>query len=632
MKRQFMIVVSLLLVSIAFAQRTDVKWARNTTETMVIDGNMTEASWAAAESVKIKFGVDSGIPGSGWFKENGVNPTDSTNATVKFLVKADSLYVGIRNLDKSVGGGMFNRFDGILSNIRQRQQTGRPVGAGEIFYAWCSESWADTQTAWKGRSPAFLGPWGSTSNGVSIPRSDSLSRTTWFAATTVQGISNSDTAVDVGWTMEFRINLRTFGYNVTQTNGDIIMYSLSIYDADYQWPLDTTKYAGNRVWYQCPWGNNNALGHIRLYARPTVTTSSGAVPAVQHEFTVPGSNYPNITLDGRLTESVWNNPNVATLQIQYGNNTIRNAYPSTAPYRSGQFQPTVNGGTAAVTDASLGTVKMFYKNDTLFVGLNVNDRVVQAVNVEDRWDGFRFSVRERVNRNGDNALQPRGLAFRIGGSGTSLTVVREDDLASNPGAWDSAATKVQIAAALKGGTTIDTTGATADSGYTAEMRINLRQLGYAAGRGDGVLFFGMTMYDGDSFPVITDSYGTRTWFYTERSGSDAVVWALMDPAIVLAVDENGNTIPDAFTLIGNYPNPFNPSTTIKFVMPQRSDVSLEVFNLLGQLVATQKLGERAAGEQTIQFNAANLATGLYNYRLRMATTNETVVGKMMLVK
>ncbi|MBM2840926.1 MAG: hypothetical protein HW412_1454, partial [Bacteroidetes bacterium] len=498
----FMMVAFVLLVTLTtFGQgtRTDVKWARTTTETMTVNGQLTEPGWAVAESVKITYGLDSGIPGSGWFHENGrASPTDSTKATVKWLVKADSLYVGVKVLDKSVGGGPFNKFDGVLSNIRQRQQTGRPVGAGEIFYAWVKEDWADTLADRLGRMPSFLGFWGSTSGGVQIPRPDSLSRATWFATTTVQGIQNSDTLIDVGYTMEFRINLRTFGYNVSGASGDIVMYSLSIYDNDYNWPLDTIRQAGNRVWFQCPWGNNNAYNLIRLYARPNVTTSSGAVPPDSYELRVPGSNYPNITLDGRLTESVWRNPAVGTLQIQYGNATIRNAYPSVAPYRSGQFQPTVNGGQAAVVDPSLATVKYFYKNDTLFVGLDVADRVVQAVTIPDRWDGFRFSVRERINRNGDQVLQPRGLTFRIGGSGTSLIVVREDDLAPNPGAWDSAGTKVQVAAALKGGTTIDTLGAQQDSGYTAEMRVNLRQLGYAAGRGDGVLFFGATLYDGDS--------------------------------------------------------------------------------------------------------------------------------------
>ena len=629
----FMMVAIILLLSVgAFAQipRTDAKWARTTTETMAVDGVLNEPGWAVAESVKITYGLDNGMPGSGWYHENGLaSPTDSTKATVKWLVKADSLYVGVRVLDKSVGGGPFNRFDGILSNLRQRDQTGRPVGAGEVFYAWVKEDWADTSANQPGRMPFFGGPWGSSPY---APRPDSLSRTTWLAVTTVQGTQNNDADVDVGYTMEFRLNLQNRGYNVTQPAGDIIQYSLSIYDADYQWPLDTTRQAGNRTWFQCPWGNNNAYGHIRLHARSDVTTSSGAVPLVPYELRVPGSNYPSITFDGRLTEAVWQNPDVGTLRIQYGNSTIRNAYPSTAPYRSGQFQPAVNGGQAAIVDPSLATVKYFYKQDTLFVGLDVPDLVVQSVSVPDRWDGFRFSVRERVNRNGDNVLAPRGLTFRIDGSGTNLVVSRQDDLAATTGSWDSAGTKVQVAAALKGATTIDTLGALPDEGYTAEMKINLRELGYPAGGGDGVLFFAATLYDGDSFPTITDSYGTRTWFMSENAGSDAPIWAYMDPGNPLAVDEQGNTIPDVFALIGNYPNPFNPSTTIKFVMPQASDVRLEVFNLLGQRVASQLLGEKQAGEQSVQFNASHLATGMYTYRLTMSSTNASVVGRMMLLK
>ena len=137
--------------------RTDVVWARTTTNAITVDGNLNEAAWASAESVHVVYGIDNGMPGSGWFKENGlVSPTDSTRATVKFLVKADSLYVGIRVLDKSVSGGLFNHFDGILSNIRRRDDPNRPVRDGEIFYAWCSETWADTQCTWPGALPASL--------------------------------------------------------------------------------------------------------------------------------------------------------------------------------------------------------------------------------------------------------------------------------------------------------------------------------------------------------------------------------------------------------------------------------------------------------------------------------------------
>jgi hypothetical protein len=283
-------------------------------------------------------------------------------------------------------------------------------------------------------------------------------------------------------------------------------------------------------------------------------------------------------------------------------------------------------------DPSLATVKYFYKADTLFVGLDVQDRVVQSSSVFDRWDGFRFTIRDRGVRNGDNVWFPRSLAFRVGGSGTADTVVRVDDLAPNPGAWDSAGTKVQIAMKLKPGTTIDTLGAQQDSGYTAEMRINLRQLGYPAGRGDGLLFFTATLFDGDSFSPFTSSYGTRTWFMSEGAGSDAAIWAYMDPAIVLAVDNTGNTIPDEFRLMGNYPNPFNPATTIRFSLPQASDVTLEVFNILGQLVLSQRLGVQEAGVHSTQFNASNLASGVYNYRLIMETTKATIGGKMMFVK
>jgi hypothetical protein len=119
---------------------------------------------------------------------------------------------------------------------------------------------------------------------------------------------------------------------------------------------------------------------------------------------------------------------------------------------------------------------------------------------------------------------------------------------------------------------------------------------------------------------------------SEGAGSDAAIWAYMDPALVLAVDSKGNTVPDEFRLIGNYPNPFNPATTIRFSLPQTSDVTLEVFNILGQLVSSQRLGVQETGVHSTQFNASNLASGVYNYRLIMETTKATIGGKMMFVK
>jgi hypothetical protein len=147
------------------------------------------------------------------------------------------------------------------------------------------------------------------------------------------------------------------------------------------------------------------------------------------------------------------------------------------------------------------------------------------------------------------------------------------------------------------------------------------------------VFLGVALFDGDSFTPATNSYGTRTWYMREQTGNDGPVWAYMDPAAVITgVDETKAGVPERFALIGNYPNPFNPSTTIKFVLPQTSDVTLEVFDLLGRRVATQVLGVQQPGEQSVVFNAARLASGMYNYRLTMATTNAAVVGKMTLLK
>jgi len=638
--RLFMMVLFVTVVSslTGFGQvkRTDAIWGRSTTNTMVLDGKLNEADWAVAESIKIVYGQDAGMPASGWHDENGINPpADPTNATVKFLLKADTLWVGIVAKDKSIGAGLFNWFDGLLANIRYRQAQGylpNPINPGwnlnqenEIFYAWCNETWADTQTSFKGAVPAFLGQLGSPQ--YVHPRPDSL-KAFWDAATTVQGKVNNDSTADTSWTTEMRFSLKKFGYDVTQSGGDVVMFSLSIYDGDYEWPIDTTKFSGNRTWAQCAWGNTSTGDHIRIFGRSDVTASSGPVPVIPPDYVVKGAGTaPGIVFDGKLNDAAWGL--APSIQMQYGNNTIRNAYPNTLKYRSGQQQPTVNGGTASVLDPNLVTVKYFYKADTLFLGFDVKDQVVQYSTNSDRWDGFRVTINDRTLRDpGDHNLVIRSLTFIVDSLGHAK---RMDDLST----WDTAGTAAQVVLALKGGTTVDTLGTSADSGYTAEMKIVLPKFGYTAGRGDGVLFLGITAFDGDSFTPAANSYGTRTWFGRGDNGnySDGPAWFYMDPnAAITSVASNGNSLPATFALLGNYPNPFNPTTNIKFQIARSSEVALEVFDVLGRLVSSRSLGVTAPGEHAVDFNASNLASGTYYYRLKMVSTGATLVGKMLLLK
>ena len=89
-------------------------------------------------------------------------------------------------------------------------------------------------------------------------------------------------------------------------------------------------------------------------------------------------------------------------------------------------------------------------------------------------------------------------------------------------------------------------------------------------------------------------------------------------------------IPAHFSLSQNYPNPFNPSTAISFDLPLRSFVSLKVFDILGREVSTIASGEMEAGSYTLQWNAANMSSGVYFYRIQSGSFE--AVKKMMLLK
>jgi hypothetical protein len=96
------------------------------------------------------------------------------------------------------------------------------------------------------------------------------------------------------------------------------------------------------------------------------------------------------------------------------------------------------------------------------------------------------------------------------------------------------------------------------------------------------------------------------------------------------VKELGNSMPAAFTLNQNYPNPFNPSTMIQFEVPEAQFVTLKVYNVLGQQVATLINNQLGAGRYRAEFDGTNLPSGTYLYRLQAGTFTETK--KMLLVK
>jgi hypothetical protein len=88
--------------------------------------------------------------------------------------------------------------------------------------------------------------------------------------------------------------------------------------------------------------------------------------------------------------------------------------------------------------------------------------------------------------------------------------------------------------------------------------------------------------------------------------------------------------PEAVTLSSSRPNPFRTNATIQYTLPENMSVNIEVFNVLGQRVATLVDEKQSAGTYDVQFNAAGLSSGTYIYRLRAGDVTKT--GRMTLVK
>lgn len=101
-------------------------------------------------------------------------------------------------------------------------------------------------------------------------------------------------------------------------------------------------------------------------------------------------------------------------------------------------------------------------------------------------------------------------------------------------------------------------------------------------------------------------------------------------AVINRIENIGNNLPVTFSLSQNYPNPFNPETVIEFALPITSDVTLTIYNVLGERVKDLFSGNLSAGYHQIAFNAEDLPTGVYLYRIKAG--DFTSVKKMMLLK
>jgi hypothetical protein len=151
---------------------------------------------------------------------------------------------------------------------------------------------------------------------------------------------------------------------------------------------------------------------------------------------------------------------------------------------------------------------------------------------------------------------------------------------------------------------------------------SLLDSGYWNNNGDMEVYVGNV--DGDPADEVFYTQG-----YTRGNSNDTVMaLVLLDPQVTpVSVEKESNLIPSEFYLDQNFPNPFNPSTTIKFGLNKAANVDLRVYDALGSEVAilvSNKYME--GGSYNVKFDASNLASGIYIYRL---TTGDVVISKKM---
>jgi hypothetical protein len=128
--------------------------------------------------------------------------------------------------------------------------------------------------------------------------------------------------------------------------------------------------------------------------------------------------------------------------------------------------------------------------------------------------------------------------------------------------------------------------------------------------------------------------GSPNWYFItafNRNSIESLPTAVIETEVITSLDESHINQPHEIALEQNYPNPFNPETQIRFTLNQPQNVSLTVFNVLGQpveMLINQK--NMNSGAHTVTFKAGNLPSGMYFYQLRAGAV--TLTQKMMLLK
>jgi uncharacterized lipoprotein YddW (UPF0748 family) len=152
---------------------------------------------------------------------------------------------------------------------------------------------------------------------------------------------------------------------------------------------------------------------------------------------------------------------------------------------------------------------------------------------------------------------------------------------------------------------------------------------------DGTNLYHITTNDDNSFRISFTEPPERNYYFSvtalDRNNVESNPSNVVSIIVINVTDLEK---PSTFKLEQNYPNPFNPTTNIAYHISSRANVRLSVYNLLGQEVSVLVDAVKDVGDHLVKFDATNLSTGVYIYRIDVSTGNKTFVDhkKMLLTK
>jgi hypothetical protein len=302
----------------------------------------------------------------------------------------------------------------------------------------------------------------------------------------------------------------------------------------------------------------------------------------------------------------------------WGSATLYNGYPVPVGSIIDAYDPDgVHCGRDTVTIEGKYGFMPVYGNDSYGDGAEpgetitfyINGRLAETLGPDDPiWVGTE--IRPEVNLSASGTVSIEAVEFPENGNALPGDVVRYLITVSNTG----------------DGLDFYTVEATTSHGWIVQSSPDF----VYADPGDSVtLYFDVLIpkaifYPMDDEAVFRVRSGIEPTVFVEGTVTTHV-WIPTD-----APDDEEDLMPGGFRLYQNYPNPFNPVTTLSFDLPVKSEVELEVYNLLGSKIAGFGLGTLSAGHHTFEYNGESLSSGVYFYRVKAGELS--AMKKMVLLK